>query len=35
MFECSINMDIRIIWHYEAGRMMLLGVGHHDILERI
>lgn len=34
MFECSINMDIRIIWHYEKNRMMLLSVGHHDILKK-
>ena len=34
MFECSINMDIRIIWHYENNRMMLLSVGHHDILKK-
>ena len=33
LFECSVNMDLRIIWYYE-GRdiVMLLDVGHHDLL---
>ena len=36
LFECSVNMDIRIIWYYEGDIMiMLLDVGHHDILDRI
>lgn len=35
LFECSINMDIRIIWFYEGDKMIiLLDVGHHDILEQ-
>ena len=35
LFECSVNMDIRIIWYYEGNRMIiLLDVGHHDILDR-
>ena len=33
MFECSVNMDIRIIWTYEGNRLiLLLEIGHHDIL---
>ena len=29
----DINMDIRIIWHYEENRIItLVDVGHHDIL---
>ena len=33
--ECSVNMDIRIIWYYEGDKLIiLLDVGHHDILER-
>lgn len=33
-FECSVNMDIRIIWFYENDNMIiLLDVGHHDILD--
>jgi len=35
LFECSVNMDIRIIWHYEGEELiLLLDVGHHDILNR-
>ena len=35
LFECSVNMDIRIIWYYEDDQLiMLLDVGHHDILDR-
>ena len=35
LFECSVNMDIRIIWYYEGDKLIiLLDVGHHDILER-
>lgn len=34
VFEMSVNMDIRILWHYENGVIiLLLDVGHHkDIL---
>lgn len=35
LFECSVNMDIRIIWYYEGDRMIILvDVGHHDILDQ-
>ena len=35
LFECSVNMDIRIIWYYEDDELiMLLDVGHHDILSK-
>ncbi len=35
MFECSVNMDIRIIWYYEGNTMIILvDVGHHDILRK-
>lgn len=34
LFETTINMDIRIIWHYEKDDIiLLLDVGHHDILK--
>lgn len=34
LYECSINMDIRIIWYYEYDTMIILvDVGHHDILK--
>ena len=36
LFECSINMDIRIIWYYEGDELIiLLDVGHHDILNKL
>ena len=36
LFECSVNMDIRIIWYYEGSELiMLLDVDHHDILDRL
>jgi addiction module RelE/StbE family toxin len=35
LFEGSVNMDIRIIWHYEGNLMIILvDVGHHDILNQ-
>ena len=35
LFECSVNMDIRIIWHYEGDMIIILvDVGHHDILKQ-
>jgi len=33
VFECSVNMDIRILWMHKGDRLiLLLDVGHHDIL---
>ncbi len=35
LFECSVNMNIRIIWYYEGDKMIILvDVGHHDILKQ-
>lgn len=35
LYECSVNMDIRIIWYYEDNTMIILvDVGHHDILKQ-
>ena len=35
LFECSVNMDIRIIWFYEGDMMIILvDGGHHDILNQ-
>ena len=32
-FECSVNMNIRILWQYDGDTIILLiNVGHHDIL---
>jgi len=36
LFECSVNMDIRIIWCYQEQRIIiLLDIGHHDILKKL
>ena len=35
LFECNVNMDIRIIWYYEGDKLIILvDVGHHDILDQ-
>jgi mRNA-degrading endonuclease YafQ of YafQ-DinJ toxin-antitoxin module len=35
LYESSVNMDIRIIWHYENDDLIILAdVGHHDILNQ-
>ena len=35
LFESSVNMDVRLIWHYEGDMLIiLLDTGHHDILKQ-
>lgn len=35
LFECSVNMDMRLIWAYQGETVILfLDVGHHDILKK-
>jgi len=35
LFECSVNMDVRIIWYYEGNTLIaIVDVGHHDILKQ-
>ena len=35
LFECSVNMSIRIVWYYEGNKIIILvDVGHHDILKK-
>lgn len=35
LFECSVNMDVRIIWYYEGEKLIILvDVGHHDIFDQ-
>ena len=35
LYESSVNMDIRLIWHYENDRIILmLDIGHHNILDQ-
>jgi mRNA-degrading endonuclease RelE of RelBE toxin-antitoxin system len=34
-FESSANMDIRMIWRYEAGGIIaIVDIGHHDVLRK-
>lgn len=36
LFESSINMSIRVIWTYKDNHLILmLDIGHHDILSRL
>ncbi len=38
LFECSVNMDIRIIWKYnelEKDLLIMLDVGHHSIVDEM
>ena len=33
VFECSVNMSIRVLWMYKGDIiLLLLDIGHHDIL---
>ena len=35
LYESSVNMDIRLIWHYENKHIILmLDIGHHNILNK-
>ena len=35
LFEFSVNMDVRVIWEYDGDAIiLLLDIGHHDILNR-
>ncbi len=35
LFECSVNMDLRIIWYYEGNKIIvLLDIGHHNVLDK-
>lgn len=36
LFECSVNMDIRILWRYEGSEIIVtLDIGHHSILNKL
>ena len=36
LFECSVNMDIRIIWRYEGDDIIItLDIGHHSIVDKL
>lgn len=35
LFEFSVNMNIRVIWHYEGTELVILiDIGHHNILNK-
>ena len=35
LFEFSVNMDVRVIWSYQEGKIIiLLDIGHHNMLNR-
>ena len=35
LFEFSVNMDVRVIWQFDGDTIiLLLDIGHHDILNR-
>lgn len=35
LFECSINMDMRILWRYEGSEIIIaLDIGHHSIVDK-
>lgn len=33
LFECSVNMDIQIIWCYKCHCAVLMDIGYHNILD--
>jgi mRNA-degrading endonuclease YafQ of YafQ-DinJ toxin-antitoxin module len=36
LFESSIKMSIRVIWKYQnANLILMIDIGHHDILNRL
>lgn len=36
LFECSVNMDIRILWRYEGSEIIItLDIGHHSIVDKL
>lgn len=36
LFECSVNMDIRILWRYDGEDIIItLDIGHHSVVDKI
>jgi mRNA interferase RelE/StbE len=36
LFDCSVNMDIRILWRYEGSEIIVtLDIGHHSVLRKL
>lgn len=35
VFECSVNMDIRILWQYQGENIIVtLDIGHHSLVKK-
>jgi len=35
LYESSVNMDIRFLWQFDEGKIIILtDVGHHDVLKK-
>lgn len=35
IFECSVNMDIRILWQYQGDNIIVtLDIGHHSLIQK-
>ena len=35
LFECSVNMDIRILWQYKDTEIIIiLDIGHHSVMDK-
>ena len=35
LFEFSVNMDIRVVWHYDGDNLVvLMDIGHHNVLDK-
>lgn len=35
LFECSVNMDIRILWRYKGDSIIVtLDIGHHSVIDK-
>jgi len=35
LFECSVNMDIRILWRYKGESIIVtIDIGHHSIIDK-
>ena len=36
LFECSVNMSIRILWRYKQNKILiLLDIGHHSMIDKL
>lgn len=36
LFECSVNIDIRILWRYKGDEIIItLDIGHHSVVDKL